>query len=68
MKSKWLILTTPEDLLNVSTMVSKRKIEILNHLENIFVIEINTTKKKAENLKNVQGVLSVEEEGYLSIQ
>ncbi|MBK8627012.1 MAG: hypothetical protein IPN86_16020 [Saprospiraceae bacterium] len=68
MKSKWLILTTPEDFSNVSAMVSKRKIEILNHLENIFVIEINTTKKKAENLKNVQGVLSVEEEGYLSIQ
>ncbi len=68
MKSKWLILTTPEDFSNVSAMVLKRKIEILNHLENIFVIEINTTKKKAENLTNVQGVLSEEEEDYLSIQ
>ena len=68
MKSKWLILTTPDDFIQVSTLVEKRKIEILNRLEQIFVIEVSTTKKKAENLKNVPGVLSVEAEGELTIQ
>jgi hypothetical protein len=68
MKSNWIMAVSPIEYDNLINTLKGRKIEILGKMDEINVLLINTSLKKAESLKEIEGVISVESEGSVTFQ
>jgi hypothetical protein len=67
MNLQWMVAVRPEKYQELITSLKKDKIEITNMLESIHVILVSTTRKKTEKIKALDGVISVELQGEVSI-
>lgn len=67
MNLQWMIAVRPDKYQEVISSLKKNKVEITNMLESISVILVSTTSKKTEKIKAMNGVISVELQGAVSI-
>ncbi len=67
MNLQWMVAVRPEKYQEIITSLKKDKIEITNMLDSIHVILVSTTRKKTEKIKAMDGVISVELQGEVSI-
>lgn len=67
MNLQWMIAVRPDKYQEVLTSLKKDKIEITNMLDSISVILVSTSGKKTEKIKAMDGVISVELQGDVSI-
>lgn len=67
MNLQWMVAVRPEKYQEVIASLKKDKIEITDMLDSIHVILVNTTRKKTEKIKAMDGVISVELQGEVSI-
>ena len=67
MNLQWMVAVRPDKYQEVLTTLKKDKIEITNMLDSISVILVSTSGKKTEIIKAMDGVISVELQGDVSI-
>jgi len=67
MKNQWMIAVTPEKYQQVISSLKKEKIVINNELYAISAILVTATPKQSEKIKAMNGVLSIELQGEVSI-
>lgn len=67
MNLQWMVAVRPDKYQEVLTTLKKDKIEITNMLDSISVILVSTSGKKTEKIKAMDGVISVELQGDVSI-
>lgn len=67
MKKQWMIAAKPENYQDLCAKLKKEPIEITGQLDAIYTILVSASAKQVAKIKTMQGVISIEEQGDVSI-